>query len=589
MLTDKQLEEEINYRISSADLGPWETSLDLSGLSIDSKTLEKVMPEILKIQNLTELNLSNNNLTSLPDSIGKLSNLTRLIAADNQIQNLYGTLNNLGNLESFDFSENPLSSESESHLIHIRQTIQDVANDYVYALNKLFPNDDERVEIATQIETSDLDPVSITSETVSNDNIIQNTVLKSSKNAIKLFLSKVPVHDKYELNVYGPTVKMLLSQLQDPTIPIEDRNTIQLGITSSLGNCDTPVKEHLMRVKIAELLKSESILSEENYLMIERLALIEEAGKLKKLPQNEKIEAVNALVSLIYSQKHIGHLAEKSKIYSQFRRGENGNLTKERDLPPISINSEYGFKILKPDVIKEFIALIDARNIGEHHHELNEEKLKELTDNYLAGLGLQYDPIAAEREKYIRKYPADIQKFMQKPDISETLFSADMTENENEELMNFPNHQEILKGLLKNENTIESIERKYEEYLSEQQSKIETFVNQKKAPQNTQTEGQGLSTESTFLQRMTNLYRQQEVWDARMAQMAQRVQTAGQGESAENATRDRYQMASPQIQPQTAAERGESRSIPGSARYRPQTEARGEESTSLPGSARRRP
>ena len=589
MLTDKQLEEEINYRISSADLGPWETSLDLSGLSIDSKTLEKVMPEILKIQNLTELNLSNNNLTSLPDSIGKLSNLTRLIAADNQIQNLYGTLNNLGNLESFDFSENPLSSESESHLIHIRQTIQDVANDYVYALNKLFPNDDERVEIATQIETSDLDPVSITSETVSNDNIIQNTVLKSSKNAIKLFLSKVPVHDKYELNVYGPTVKMLLSQLQDPTIPIEDRNTIQLGITSSLGNCDTPVKEHLMRVKIAELLKSESILSEENYLMIERLALIEEAGKLKKLPQNEKIEAVNALVSLIYSQKHIGHLAEKSKIYSQFRRGEHGNLTKERDLPPISINSEYGFKILKPDVIKEFIALIDARNIGEHHHELNEEKLKELTDNYLAGLGLQYDPIAAEREKYIRKYPADIQKFMQKPDISETLFSADMTENENEELMNFPNHQEILKGLLKNENTIESIERKYEEYLSEQQSKIETFVNQKKAPQNTQTEGQGLSTESTFLQRMTNLYRQQEVWDARMAQMAQRVQTAGQGESAENATRDRYQMASPQIQPQTAAERGESRSIPGSARYRPQTEARGEESTPLPDSARRRP
>jgi Leucine-rich repeat (LRR) protein len=584
MVTEEQLEE-INDRISWVEFGSWETSLDLSGLSIDSETLERVMPEILKIENLTELNLSNNNLTSLPRSISELSNLTRLIATDNKIQDLSDILDNLGNLESLDFSGNLLSPDSARHLSHIIQTIEDVTEDYEYALSILYPDDDERSEIAKQIEASDLDPAAITSETVFNDNIIQNTVSKSSKNAIKLFLSKAPVHNAYDLNVYGPTVKMLLSQLRDPNIPIEDRNTIQLGITSSLGNCDTPVKEHLMRVKIAELLKSGEKLSEENYLMIERLALIEATGKLKNLPPNEKIEAVNALVSLVYSRKHIVHVAKESDIHLRFINGENENLTKQRDLPPISINSEYGFTILSPDIIEEFVDLVSARNIGIVH-ELNEKKLKELTDNYLFSMGLQNDSIAVEREKYIQIYPEDMQKFMENPDISETLFSADMTENENDELMNFPAHQEVLRDLLKNENKEESIKQKYEEFVSEQQSKIQDFVDRMQTPQTLQAERQGLSTESTFLQTMTNIYRQQEALDAQMAQMAQRVQAAGQGESTENATGNRYhQMASAQNQPHT----GESRPIAGSARFRPQAEARGEESTPLPGSARRRP
>ncbi|WP_426476691.1 leucine-rich repeat domain-containing protein [Chryseobacterium sp. CBSDS_008] len=545
MVTPEQLEE-INYRISLANLGPWETSLDLFNLSIDSETLELVMPEIFKIQNLTELNLSNNNLTSLPDSIGELSNLTRLFATDNEIQNLPGTLGNLGNLESLDFSGNPLSNKSENHLTRITQTIQDVANKYVYALNKLFPNDDERVEIATQIETSDLDPASITSEAVSGDNIIQNTVIKSSKNAIKLFLSKVPVDNGYELSLYGPTVKMLLSQLQDRNIPIEDRNTILLGMTSSLGDCNTPVKEHLMRVKIAELIKSGEKLSEENYLMIERLALIEETGKLKNLLPNEKTEAVNALVSLVYSYNHIVHLAEQSDIHLKFINGKNENLRKDRDLPPISINSELGLKLLNPDLIKEFITLVGTGNNIDIRHELNEEKLKELTNNYLTGLGLQSDTIAVEREKYIQQYPEDMQTFIMEDDKrSDILLSPDI------ELMKFTAHQEVLRELLKNENTVESIKQKYEDYVKEQQSKIEAFVNQKKAPQNTQTEGQGLSTENAMSDH-NNKY---------------------------------HQMVSAQIQPRTEVQRGELGPVQRSQHQTP-TDTQPGESHSLPRSPR---
>ena len=546
MVTDKQLKK-INERIVKTQAkASRERSLDLSGLSIDSETLERVMPEILKIHNLSKLDLSKNKLTSLPDSIGELSSLTQLIAKKNSIKDVPHTLANLGNIESLDFSSNPLSPDSYKLVNHIRKTVLEITDRYKKALNILYPNDKERAKIAKQIEASDLDPTSITSETVSNGNLIQNTVIKSSKNAIKLFLNKIPFHNQDEMNVYGPTIEMLLSQLRDPNIPIEDRNTIQLGITSSLGDCDTPVKEHLIRVKIAELLKSGGTLSKENYLMIERLALIEHASKLKSLPSNEKIEAVNALVSLVYSEKHIRPLAEKLNIHQTFITGKNNSINgKQRDLPLISGNSGYGLTLLKPEVINEFVALVGAKKAGPFC-VLNEEKLKELTENYLSSMGLQNDSVVVEREKYIQKYPEDMQTFiMEDSKISDTLFSADMKETE--ELMNFPDHQKVLRGLLKNENKEESIKQKYEEYVSEQQTKIEVFVNQKKASQNTQAEGQGVSTENTM---RDNKY---------------------------------HQMVSAQIQPQTEVQRGGSRTVSGSAQS--QTEVQRESIHLLSGSA----
>ncbi|MDR6488020.1 Leucine-rich repeat (LRR) protein [Chryseobacterium vietnamense] len=550
MVTDKQLKKITEKIVKAQAKTSRETSLDLSGLSIDSETLDKVMPEILKIQNLTKLDLSKNKLTGLPNSIGELSSLTQLIAKNNSIQRVPNTLANLGNLERLDFAGNSLLPKSDDLVNYIRQIIPDVTNRYKNALSKLYPNDKEQAKIAKQIEASDLDPSPIAFEINLNGNNIQNTMIKSSKNAIKLFLSKVPVHNEYELNVYSPTVKMLLSQLRDPNIPVEDRNTIQLGITSSLGNCDTPVKEHLMRMKIAELLKSGEKLSEENYLMIERLALIEATGKLKNLPSKEKIEAVNALVSLVYSEKHIQSLTKKLDIQLAFLTGKNNSINgKQRDLPLISVNAGYGLALLTPKLIDAFAALV-GKKTGPFCI-LNEEKLKELTDNYLTGKGLQNDTIVIEREKYIQKYPEDMQTFiMEDSDLSDTLFSADM--DEVGDLMNFPGHQEVLRGLLKNENKEESIKQKYEEYVSEQQNKIKDFVDQKLASQNTQADGQGMSTEKVMSDH--NRY---------------------------------HQMASPQIQSQTETQRRELRTLSTSARHG-QTEIQREESRTLQGSTAHR-
>ncbi|MFB3390079.1 leucine-rich repeat domain-containing protein [Flavobacterium sp. LAR06] len=66
-----------------------ETNLDLSSLDLDSKDLEVLMPDILRIPNLAELNLyMNYDIKKLPDSICRLSNLTKLILEETDITDL---------------------------------------------------------------------------------------------------------------------------------------------------------------------------------------------------------------------------------------------------------------------------------------------------------------------------------------------------------------------------------------------------------------------------------------------------------------------------------------------------------------------
>ncbi|WP_426476692.1 leucine-rich repeat domain-containing protein [Chryseobacterium sp. CBSDS_008] len=526
---------------------------NLTSLDVSSTSITQLPESIGQLSNLTELSVSYTSITQLPESIGQLSNLTYLSAAGTRITDLPEELANLENI-MLDFRLSRLSPEALGLLTRMEgrgnvnvftdMSAHDMLESHENVLRRLYPDDQERKQILAGIENSDLDDTTIIYGTQYPKN-------KSAKEIIKEFLSKVPLNSGSEYNLYAPTVKILLAKLQDLNIKKEDRNLLLIRMATSLGDCATPVKELLMKMKIEELLKQSGGLSEVDEQMIGRLALMEEAGKLKGFRDNEKIEAVNALVALVYSPNRVDqkHQAVMKAVPDIKFVGES-----IRDLPLISSYPVFGFTLIKdkPELIEKFAALVCEMNgdkpvqISAGEYKLDEKKLMKLKDNLLHFNELQNDSIATERKKCIQEYPEDMQKFMENPDISDTLFSADM--DEVGELMNFPGHQEELRGLLKNENKEESIKQKYTDYVKEQQSKIEAFVNQKQAPQNTQTEGQGLSTENTMSDH--NRY---------------------------------HQMASAQIQPQTGIQRSGSHILSGSAQS--QTEVQRESAHLLSGSA----
>ncbi|MFB3390102.1 leucine-rich repeat domain-containing protein [Flavobacterium sp. LAR06] len=89
-------------KVSAKIVRAWssgETSLDLSFLEMTSEDLEVLMPEILMIPNLAELNMfMNYGIKKLPDSLCELSSLTKLIIGNTDITDLPEDLYMLSNL-----------------------------------------------------------------------------------------------------------------------------------------------------------------------------------------------------------------------------------------------------------------------------------------------------------------------------------------------------------------------------------------------------------------------------------------------------------------------------------------------------------
>lgn len=529
-----------------------ETSLDLSDSNLTSEELNILMPDILRIPNLTELilfrnyditklpdsicslsnlttlNLSNTGITDLPESIDQLSNLVTLQAFGTRIRELPDSIGNLGNLETLDltgsrlerlpdslsglssltrlevgnnritevpetlvnlphiqilkFQSNPLSTDALSLLNHIalREGVTVRTNLAAFdsiqsdrdVLKIFYPDDQERALMTDRLEACDLDPVTITDGG-------RDQILISAKDAIKLFLGKIPVDSESDRNLYGSTAKTLFNRILDPNTSREEANTIVAEISISLGDCATPVKSYLEQKKIGELIKEGNELSNQDSLTIERLALVEKAGNLPGLQFDDRIEEVNGLVNLVFSKEKVdqAHIAMERVLPNIVFVGGI-----ERDLPPTSSYPIICFSQIKdnPELIEQFANLIcetnDNRLVQTANGEyiLDEVKIKKIKDNYLYGKGVVTGDELV-RNQHTSKYQEEMKKFMQTEDMADLVYTEHLTEANERDLADLPKQEKELKMLLADKTGKENIEQEYQRYVSEKKSSLLDF------------------------------------------------------------------------------------------------------------------
>lgn len=85
---------------------------NLQQLDLSNNNLTGALPaEIRHLQNLQVLNISNNKMTGLPAELGQLSKLRVLNVSNNQLTGIPHELGNLQNLEILDFSGNDISEQ----------------------------------------------------------------------------------------------------------------------------------------------------------------------------------------------------------------------------------------------------------------------------------------------------------------------------------------------------------------------------------------------------------------------------------------------------------------------------------------------
>jgi small GTP-binding protein len=112
----KQLEQSLGKKLPRLNEIEWysvgyvqNAHHQITGLSLYECGLKEVPPDIVKLQNLTQLYLRENQLSELLSSIGKLQNLKELSLSGNRLSELLSSIEQLQNLTKLYLSENQLS------------------------------------------------------------------------------------------------------------------------------------------------------------------------------------------------------------------------------------------------------------------------------------------------------------------------------------------------------------------------------------------------------------------------------------------------------------------------------------------------
>lgn len=349
----------------------------LKSLTLENNRLTNLPENIKNLKELTYVDFSYNQLIDIPIEIGTLGKIKTLFLDNNQIVVLPESVGGLGHLDLFALQNNPLSPETMQWLTRqVPTAIFDMAahstvstEDYKMLIDRLYGS--ERLNVLEKINT------------LTNENFIiigtnQSTSI-SGKEVIQNFLNQAAPHNKgASRTIYDTVIKHCLDQVN--TGNATEKENIIGELSTTLGNCATPVNDYIINKAIALNTQYPEIFSdtEEFNALIERAALQRKLQIKFDLNKNEGIEKLQGLLNSIYFENAENISTNQIKISGDRKR-----------LPSISAYPVFAFNLVTPEYIGPFVQLCcktDEKNLpikDNGHYILDQEKLDIIKKEFL--------------------------------------------------------------------------------------------------------------------------------------------------------------------------------------------------------------
>ncbi|MDB9835502.1 hypothetical protein OAC51_01210 [Flavobacteriaceae bacterium] len=398
------LTELVNLNLSSNKLTLLPSEIgsltELVTLNLSSNKLTLLPSEIGSLTELVTLNLSSNKLTLLPPEIAALTGLTGLDLSSNELTWLPETMSSLFEV-SINLNNNPLTVETTNwltgypfqHTSTDRAAYGNFMTNTEAVLKTLFPEGTTADKIKRGLKKLPEQKIYKLGDGSGKVEMI------SAKQVIDVFLSHLEFL-KRDASLVKAT-KDLLNKIFDGGKFNEYKGTRIAILATSLGNCATPIKSHLISLSLQphyENLKNRNELGGNIELLIEREALedhvrkeIDNKGLFKDLNQSEHIERIHGLINTIYLDGAESNMLNEVKIV-----GERERLPSKSVYPEYAFTKLYNLNNKLHEFTLAFLKLVCEEDSNEQllndknrDFILDKNKISLIKDNYLSNLGIR--------------------------------------------------------------------------------------------------------------------------------------------------------------------------------------------------------
>lgn len=473
----------INLNLTNNNLNNLPSTLanlvELNELNLSHNDLSTLPEELARLTNLEKIDISNNSFVTLPQVIGNLTALKELYIESNEIAVLPAFISNLTQLHDIFAGVNRIQTipdelQQMQQLAHVDLRLNAIQElpEAIAAMRGLeeidLSGNPLSAECRNWLQQTFDEGVVITDMAALDETISQEVVLnalydnygayyvnllnnlppgsfataveenKTAQEILKMFLEKLPIHDKIAAEVYIPAAKYLMGHIFFAQISQQEKDTQIQKIATALGNCATPVKSFLIQTYVGMQTASGESMPALLQNIIQREA-VEEAilTNLKnQLRRNEKIEQVQGLVNSLFLENAENRTQNKVKI--------SGNRSR---LPSKTSYVNFAFSQVTETLAESFAKLCckttQTGNLlqQEGNFVLDPAKLQAITEAYLKNIG-----ILSEREKYINLFENEMQAQLKQEDFCALHYQ----EQDVQEILNTHQQKKELRALLIN-------------------------------------------------------------------------------------------------------------------------------------------
>ncbi len=449
-------------------------------LKLNENELRELPPEMVGLVNLQKLELGGNKFVVVPNVVLELKGLENLSMQKNGMTDVPKAIKDLAKISVLDVTGNPLTAKA---MIRLDDTFGTKAKfnrapfrsnpKLLKTLDVIYPKKGVFSRGKAAGKAAKIDALIVPGPFTDEEGKIVN-----AQQVVYSLLRGIPLE--------GPTKNELyFESYRDLVEPVMENKTLQekkndLGkIATSLGNCETPVLNLLMQTYVGKYIYKDKEARPSNFdaivareafekAIVSKLSnAVDEDGE-KIMPNNEKVEQVQALVNAFFSKD--ASTNEHNKLKVAFPEGGPDKL------PNKTLNDEYGYKIVKPALVREAAKILcqtDANGTLETNDDgayvFDPKKLERIVNKYKNGLG-----IVNPRDNRVANYESKIQEVMMKEE-NQILF-VEIDEEGVHELLDFNAQKEELEDILYGV-ADQEVDAEYEKYFAEQTAKIEKLAN----------------------------------------------------------------------------------------------------------------